>query len=335
MKRIILLLAHTVLGVFLVTAQDCSSPIIMCSDVTTPVDSTTFSSVFADGCFSATNASYFTFTTNNISGNPTAFTPYTVQASAEVERCIDAGLEIPVTMGIYQPATPNDFCGALTEVAPCVTDSNFISMNTGQLLPNTTYVLVLGINPTSAGFGCDVNLTLSGAPLGIEAFADQNIALGESSDPLNVYGTTPVFGVESYVWSPVGSLDDFQSATPIATPSVTTTYTVEADVGTCLVSDQVTITVNDAVTVFNAFSPNGDGFNDTWKINRIESFDSASINVYDRWGQRVYKTIGYNEPWDGTNDGKRLSTGTYYYVIELNSLTVVSEPITGYVVILN
>ena len=119
----------------------------------------------------------------------------------------------------------------------------------------------------------------------------------------------------------------------MASPIVTTTYTVEGEVGNCVTTDEVTIEVGDAISPFNVFTPNGDGISDSWQILRIENFNSALITVYDRWGQEVYKTIGYSTPWDGTNNGKRLPTGTYYYVIELNSLEVTAEPIIGFVFI--
>lgn len=315
-------------------SQDCSSPLTLCSGEPVSLDSTDFSSAFNEVCFSASNSAYFEFTTNNSVTFPGAFTPYEVSAEIIINNCMDAGIELQVTAGIYQPVIPGNACGVLTEISTCVTEVNQISLNSGELSPNTTYIIVVGLNPASNGFGCDVDVTLTGAPLEINAFGDANIPLGFST-PLEVFGATEEFGVENYVWAPNGSLDDFLSQSPEATPSNTTTYFVEGQVGDCLVTDQVVVTVDQAITVLNTFSPNGDGINDTWRILRIENFDSALINVFDRWGQLVYKTIGYTTPWDGTNEGKRLTTGTYYYVIELNSLEITSEPLTGFVVILN
>ena len=49
------------------------------------------------------------------------------------------------------------------------------------------------------------------------------------------------------------------------------------------------------------FSPNGDGYNDTWGIVNIFQYPNCLISVFDRWGQRVYYNKGYDNPWDGTN----------------------------------
>lgn len=81
----------------------------------------------------------------------------------------------------------------------------------------------------------------------------------------------------------------------------------------------------------NAFSPNGDGTNDRWNIDGLKARPACLIEVYNRWGQIVYKSEGYKQGWDGTRQGKLVSPGTYYYVIK----TAPGEkPYTGWVVLL-
>lgn len=77
----------------------------------------------------------------------------------------------------------------------------------------------------------------------------------------------------------------------------------------------------DCITVPSAFTPNGDGINDTWIIDNIEMFPSATIDVFNRWGQEVFKARGNDEPWDGKYNGKLLPTGSYMYVINLRNGT--------------
>jgi hypothetical protein len=48
----------------------------------------------------------------------------------------------------------------------------------------------------------------------------------------------------------------------------------------------------------------------------------------------VYSSTGYREPWDGTNNGKALTDGTYYYHIQLNQLEGRSAPYTGFISII-
>ena len=67
----------------------------------------------------------------------------------------------------------------------------------------------------------------------------------------------------------------------------------------------------------NAFSPNGDGVNDTWAINGLIKYTGVTINVFNRWGNRVFQSTGGYTPWDGTVNGIPVSSGTYYAIVEL------------------
>jgi gliding motility-associated-like protein len=68
----------------------------------------------------------------------------------------------------------------------------------------------------------------------------------------------------------------------------------------------------------DGFTPNGDGTNDTWVIDYIYLFPECEVEVYNRWGELLFRSVGYNTPWDGRYDGKDLPVGTYYYIIKLN-----------------
>jgi gliding motility-associated-like protein len=72
----------------------------------------------------------------------------------------------------------------------------------------------------------------------------------------------------------------------------------------------------DALKVFNGFSPNNDGKNDFFIIEGIEKFAENTVSIYDFHGKELYKTIGYKNNWDGKTDGKLLMDGTYFYVID-------------------
>ena len=69
------------------------------------------------------------------------------------------------------------------------------------------------------------------------------------------------------------------------------------------------------------FTPNGDQANDSWIIDRpgggLEEMDDAIISVYDRRGVLVYRTRGFERPWDGTMNGEALPADTYFYTIDL------------------
>jgi len=71
----------------------------------------------------------------------------------------------------------------------------------------------------------------------------------------------------------------------------------------------------------NAFSPDGDGINDFFKISGQGIID-YQIEIFNRWGQMVYKSLDLGKGWDGTFKGKNLPTGTYVYKIKTSKYGV-------------
>ena len=65
----------------------------------------------------------------------------------------------------------------------------------------------------------------------------------------------------------------------------------------------------------DAFSPNGDGLNDTWEIRNIADAPDCEVLVYNRWGEAVFYSKGYATPWDGTYNAQKVQPGVYRYVI--------------------
>jgi gliding motility-associated-like protein len=92
-------------------------------------------------------------------------------------------------------------------------------------------------------------------------------------------------------------------------------------------NNTMTITVNprdiSCGFVYNIFSPNGDGTNDTLTINCIQDFPQSTFEVFNRYGNKVYSANGYQNNWDGTLNGKGspLPIGTYFYVLDLGDGT--------------
>jgi len=79
--------------------------------------------------------------------------------------------------------------------------------------------------------------------------------------------------------------------------------------------DKVLVRLLKQIKVPNAFSPNNDGINDKWEILYLESYPGCEVEVFNRYGQPIYRSIGYNTPWDGTFKGTPLPVGTYYWII--------------------
>lgn len=80
------------------------------------------------------------------------------------------------------------------------------------------------------------------------------------------------------------------------------------------------------IIVYNAISPNGDGVNDTFHIKGIDKYPDNSVEIYNRWGIKVYDATSYNENdvmFRGYSDGRAtvnkdagLPAGTYFYILK-------------------
>ena len=88
--------------------------------------------------------------------------------------------------------------------------------------------------------------------------------------------------------------------------------------------DLATVTVNIAeleceVIPEDLFTPNGDGYNDSWQIDKSQFFPDAWILIYNRLGQKVFEHSGLYEPWEGKDlFGRQLPDAAYYYVFYPN-----------------
>ncbi len=66
------------------------------------------------------------------------------------------------------------------------------------------------------------------------------------------------------------------------------------------------------------FTPNGDNFNDYWRVENAENTPDAQLNIYDRYGKLLRSMhTNINEHWDGTLNGKPLLANDYWYVLTL------------------
>jgi gliding motility-associated-like protein len=145
-------------------------------------------------------------------------------------------------------------------------------------------------------------------------------------------------GGMTYSWTPTSFMVNPQSANPVVAPIVTTVYTVEVtNEWNCKTNLSVTVAVAcDTLFVPNGFSPNDDGVNDGFVIDNIDKYPGNKLWVYNRWGNLVYKAKDYNNTWDGVSNvsgiymGKKLPTGTYFFILDLNNN---SKPYSGYLIL--
>ena len=100
-------------------------------------------------------------------------------------------------------------------------------------------------------------------------------------------------------------------------------------------TDTVLITLRDCsrLVIPDAFSPNGDGVNDTYVIEGLIYYPLNKFQVFNRWGSQVLERSPYNNDWDGRSEadmnwGELLPESTYYYILDLGNG---DAPYTGYI----
>jgi len=128
--------------------------------------------------------------------------------------------------------------------------------------------------------------------------------------------------IVKYLWTPPASLNCDTCATVIASPKVTTTYTViGTDIGGCQTERTVTLVVDIPCFNFivpNVFTPTNAGtlgLDNVFYIN-TQNMDAWSIQIFDRWGKEVFKSTNPAQYWDGnTESGSKALDGVYYYTI--------------------
>jgi gliding motility-associated-like protein len=226
----------------------------------------------------------------------------------------------PVSICPGEPSTLS-IAGAYTSVSW----NNGASGNSVAVSQPGTY----SVNATDAN-GCPVSdeITLGQRPTPQVVVSAEKpvIAPGESVQ-------LTASGADTYAWTPVESLNDAAIANPVATPAATTLYTVTGTLtGGCAAEADITITVDGSMILINpavAFSPNGDGANETWTIDGVESYSDCTLSVFDGRGRRIYQKKGYTNDWDGTYQSKPVPDGTYYYVFGCPG----KKPSTGSVLI--
>ena len=132
-----------------------------------------------------------------------------------------------------------------------------------------------------------------------------------------------------YTWSPGFYLSSDTILNPVCTPLADVVYKITAtDKNGCSANDDIAIKVLKIPEIPNVFTPNGDGINDTWQIKYLASYVDCTVEIYNRYGQLLFQSTGYNNPWNGTANGKPVPAATYYYIINLkNGL----KPLSGFV----
>ena len=166
----------------------------------------------------------------------------------------------------------------------------------------------------------DVTITVEDA-IQVNAGADITLILGDQIQ-LNAIATGG--NIRSILWTPPAGLNAPNILYPLVKAATTTLYmlSVTNDRG-CTATDDILVTViPNCLKVKNAFTPNGDGINDTWQVYEdYGCIKNITLQIFNRYGNKVFESRDYRNKWDGTFNGKPLPDATYYGVINFSLIT--------------
>jgi gliding motility-associated-like protein len=136
--------------------------------------------------------------------------------------------------------------------------------------------------------------------------------------PGEVYHIQPETNALYFKWFPPSGLSADNISDPLANPQVRTRYFVTATTENgCSLADSIDILVKQTVVdIPNAFTPNGNGVNNTFKPSKRGIVQLKSFNIFNRWGQKVFESTNIDKGWDGTFNDKPQPLGVYIYTIE-------------------
>jgi gliding motility-associated-like protein len=123
-------------------------------------------------------------------------------------------------------------------------------------------------------------------------------------------------GYNTYIWNGISTAS---SKYVVRQPG---DYVLQIENECGMQSDTVKILQQCAFDIFmpNAFTPNGDGRNDLFRVPPQNYNRLISFTVFNRWGQKIFETKNISEGWNGMNREYPAAAGTYIYIIVMKSL---------------
>lgn len=230
----------------------------------------------------------------------------TVQSRTDTIICRGVGVQLTTTSTAtgfsWSPTTGLSNPNIASPIAtPQATTTYIVTAQLGGCSKKDTVVITVRPSPT------------------VTAGADISILAGDVAN-LNAVASN----ANSYLWTPPTGVQTPSNLNTTALPTQTTTYKITVrNEFNCEASDDMVVNVVPyCIRVRNAFTPNGDGQNDTWLVtDTYDCLKNITVNVFNRYGTKVYENTNYRNNWDGRYKGQTLPDATYYYVIDFSLIT--------------
>ena len=158
---------------------------------------------------------------------------------------------------------------------------------------------------------------------------DTSVTIGNEIQITSLLSPMPI-GTVTYQWTPATGLSCTTCANPTIQPNTTQSYILTVKYNACPIADTIHVIVQDNHTLYipNAFTPNGDGINDVFFVfgKQINYFH---LQIFDRWGEKVFESDDENQGWDGTYKGAIQPAGVFVYMLDISFLGTNSETHKG------
>ena len=242
---------------------------------------------------------------------------------------IEQTIQITAVFTLKNMCSENDSADVMTYIYGGTPPYSTLWVQTGDTARNTTNIAP-SLTPYTFNIidenGCQRNQWITiNTVQSMESYmsAEGVICKDDNSGNVRVFienGTSPY----TFRWgNDIVEIDEDASQINNLSPG---TYSVEiTDTMGCTISDSIEIQSNPeiCITIYKVFSPNEDGIHDFWEIENIHLYPEALVEVYDRLGKRIYRRRNYINSKDvafgGKVDGRRIPSGVYYYILDLEN----------------
>lgn len=212
----------------------------------------------------------------------------------------------------------NEFVNYSWSISPSTQEFEVLENSISTIVKDDFTVNVTGVDANGCAFSDQMEVNL----LQPEISVGEDLALVRGEEIL----LSVIQGEEPFNWSNGETSIDIS-----VSPILTTHYSVTAlDTSNgCFGSDTLRVFVG----MNEGFTPNGDGYNDFWQIDYLNQYDEVHIEIFNRWGSRIWQADSPNiDNWNGKYNNEDLPVGTYYYIISFSASSN-KEPLTGPVTI--
>ena len=178
----------------------------------------------------------------------------------------------------------------------------------------TTLYIVTVTNQFACSDTASVNIVVNTSP-SANAGPDRTIIKG---DFIKIIGSATGESITT-IWEPPTNIENTQILQPTVNPITDIDYILKVtSINGCGIAiDTMHVFVYGGIFIPKAFSPNGDGINDTWRIPSLAAFPQFELSIFNRFGQLVFRNEHSNISWNGMYNNSPAPAGAYVYLIDL------------------